>query len=265
MFDSPKRKSVARSIAKQMVRAAIAVCALQLITLSIAFAQSQSLGSAPMIFDVRRSLPLEPDEPVYHDFYINAGPEAGFKKGMYITVVRLVPVHDPVQNKQQAELAVNVARLQVIHVAHALTVARLHSEFTDEERPTLEYESVMIGDRIDTGSLTMDAPGAKKKLKAFIAPAPKRQEASIQSPTARAEKVEAPVSVPVSVPVPGPSDAPKVNPKTQLDPQPSSVKSTNNEAESGITFTAQKNASPDSGAPDMVRSLLAPGSPQQSL
>jgi hypothetical protein len=258
MFESPKNKSVARAFAKQMVRAAIAVGIIQLATVSIAFADS--LSSAPLIFDVRRSLPLEPDEPVFHDFYINAGPEAGFKKGMYVTVVRLVPVHDPVQNKQQGELAINVARLQIIHVARALTVARLQSEFTDEERPTLEYEAVMIGDRIDPASLTMDAPGSKKRTKAYVAPPPKpeakyeakseasREEVSIAP---QAPKVQEPVSVPVPAPKP--------------EVQPGSVKSTQIDEELEITFTAQKSASPPSSAPDMVRFLIAPGASEQML
>ncbi len=147
--------------------------------LCLADAYAQNLSGAPLIFDVRRSLPLEPNEPVFHDFYINAGPEAGFRKGMYVTVVRLVPVHDPVQNKQQATLSINVAKLQVIHVERNITVARLQSEFTDEERPTLEFESVMIGDRIDPASMTMEAPAAKKKKSAKAAPG-KTEEAVVQ-------------------------------------------------------------------------------------
>lgn len=131
-------------------------------------AHAQNLASAPTIFDVRRSLPLEPTEPVYKDFYISAGPEAGFKKGQYVSVVRLVPVHDPVQLKQHATLTVNVAKLFVIHTERNITVARLQNELTDEERPTLEYESVMIGDKIDTAQTTTEAP--KKKSKTAQAP-----------------------------------------------------------------------------------------------
>ena len=153
--------------ARALMRHLFVLSAIQLFTVTAAFAQS--LTSAPQIFDVRISLPLEPEEEAYHDFYINAGPEAGFKKGMFVTVVRLVPVHDPVQNKQQATLTVDVARLQVIHVERNITVARLDSEFTDEERPTLEFESVMIGDRIDPASLTMDSPKKKQKIKKKVA------------------------------------------------------------------------------------------------
>lgn len=134
---------------------------VQLVALSVAFAQV--LGQTPYIFDVRRSLPLEPDEPVYHDFYINAGPEAGLKKGQFVSVIRQVPVHDPIQNKQQATLTVSIGKLQIIHVERGITVARLHSELGDDERPTVEFEAVMVGDRIDLGSLTMTAPKGKKR------------------------------------------------------------------------------------------------------
>ena len=169
----------------------------QLVSITfVSRAQAQNLNNAPMIFDVRRSLPLQPEEPSYHDFYINAGPEAGFRKSQYVTVVRLVPVHDPVQNKQQATLTVNVAQLQVIHVERNITVARLKYEYTDEERPTLEYESVMIGDHIDPASLTMEAPAVKK---------PAKKAANGKSAAAATREVEvvvlnqvAPVNAPVA-------------------------------------------------------------------
>jgi hypothetical protein len=130
---------------------ALALCACS----GSAFAQS---SNGPLIFDVRRSLPLEPNEPVYKDFYINAGPEAGFKKGVYISVVRPIPVHDPIQNKQQGTLNIPVGHLQVIHVERGITVARLQDELADDERPTLEFEGVMVGDKIDLASMTTTAP-----------------------------------------------------------------------------------------------------------
>jgi hypothetical protein len=137
-----------------------------LIAFSPLFAMAQATPfSIPEIFDMRKNLPLEPTEPVFHDFYINAGPEAGFKKGMYATVVRQVPIHDPVQNKQQAMLNVEVARIKIVHVQKNLTVARVHSILGDDERPTLEFESIMIGDRIDPTTLSMEEPGKKSPAK----------------------------------------------------------------------------------------------------
>lgn len=260
MFESPKRKSVARAIV-----GLLAVCgAIQLATLANAFATN--LNTAPMIFDVRRSLPLEPDEPVYKDFYINAGAEAGFKKGMYLIVVRPVPVHDPVQNKQQGELAINVARLQVIHVSHSLTVARLHSEFTEDERPTLEFESVMIGDRIDPSSMTMETPNQKKRSKAaatIAKPAESRSEAKAET---KREDVPSPQPAPpkAEIPVPAPptSAAPPVGP---LGPSKATLnEDTEAESTRGATLVGQKNASPPATEPDMFR-VQIPSGPRQML
>lgn len=137
--------------------------------------ENVSADGTPTIFDVRKSLPMEPTEPSFHDFYINAGSEAGFKKGQYLPVQRAIPVHDPVQNKQQAILTVPVGKVLVIHVEHGMSVARLVSELGDEERPTLEYESIMIGDRIDMKGATMEAPkdaGKKRKRTAAAPPEP---------------------------------------------------------------------------------------------
>lgn len=166
MFESPRRNSAGlRPLfrGRWLTAGLLTICLCFALTPWTASAQFSDLSNAPLIFDVRRSLPLEPDEPVYRDFYINAGVEAGFKKGMYITVVRLIPVHDPLQNKQQGELQVGVAKLQFIEVTRNLSVARLTSEFTNDERPALEFEGVMIGDRVDPASMTMQAPPQKKK------------------------------------------------------------------------------------------------------
>jgi hypothetical protein len=129
-------------------------------------AQAQNLNNAPIVFDVRRNLPLEPGEEVYRDFYISAGSEAGFKKGMIIPVVRQISVHNPIINKQQANLNIPVGKLLVMHVERGIAVAREESELTDDDRPTLEFEGIMIGDRVDLAGATVGNPDTKKKQKA---------------------------------------------------------------------------------------------------
>lgn len=128
---------------------------------------AQNLSQAPAIFDMRKSLPLDDEHSATRDFYINAGAEAGFKKGMFVMVVRQLPIHDPVQNKQQAVLTVPVGQLKILQVEKNITVARLVFELEDDERPTLEFEGVMIGDRVDLSSLSSEGGGdrAKKKPK----------------------------------------------------------------------------------------------------
>ena len=127
------------------------------------FGKAQNLTQAPAIFDMRKSLPLDDEHPATRDFYINAGIEAGFKKGMFISAVRLIPVHDPVQNKQQAVLSVPIGQLKIIQVEKNITVARVVFELDDDERPTLEFEGIMIGDRVDLSSMTSEGNDRSKR------------------------------------------------------------------------------------------------------
>ncbi len=163
--------------------------------------------TSPTIFDVRRSLPLEPDEAVTHDFYINAGPELGLKKGSFINVVRPVPVHDPIQNKQQATLNIPIGKLQIIHVEKNLAVGRLRSELTDDERPTVEFEAIMIGDRVDLASITNEAPTKKRARQTAKAPQlqPEQQPEPVRIAEPAVEKT--PVG-PASNPAPQPTKVP---------------------------------------------------------
>lgn len=186
-----------------------AVLAVGLSFTTEAFAQN----SGPYIFDVRRSLPLEPGEPRYHDFYINAGPEAGFRKGSFVSVVRAIPVHDPIQNKQQGTLNIPVGRLHVIHVEKGITVARLHSELGDEERPTVEFEAIMIGDKVDLASITSTDPGGKKRARPQ-APTPKPTETAATTQPAVEEMMKAsgPEAIAPAVTPAQPETLPSVSP-----------------------------------------------------
>lgn len=180
-------------IAGRALGRALSVIVIAIATqlISLPDVSAQNFNNAPVIFDVRRSLPLEPNEPVYHDFYINAGPESGLKKGMYVTVVRPVPVHDPIQNKQQATLNVTVGKLQVLQVDRGITVARLNSELSDEERPVLEFEAIMIGDRIDLDSATTVAPKPTNKKKPRVSA---ERESAPSAPVADSDSDESSIS-----------------------------------------------------------------------
>ncbi|MES2855103.1 MAG: hypothetical protein V4692_04530 [Bdellovibrionota bacterium] len=188
-------------------------CLFAVATIASSFVASEAHAQSaaiPLIFDVRRSLPLEPNEPVYHDFYINAGPEVGFKKGSFVSVVRAIPIHDPLQNTHQATLNIRIGRLEIIHTEKNITVGRLHDELTDDERPTVEFEAVMIGDRVDMASLTNEAPAKKKKKAAQVEAAPAVHAAVV---TVSEPVVSAPAPVAPSVPQQADSSAGQVTPK----------------------------------------------------
>lgn len=207
--------------------AVTAACAAFFVA-TLASAQEQSRerstrDEAPAIFDVRKSLPMEPTEKAYHDFYINAGSEAGFKRGQFLPIRRSLPVHDPIQNKQQAVLTVPVGNVVVIHVDRGLTVARLVQELGNEDRPTLEFEAIMIGDHVDMKGITTTPPkeaGKKKTTHATVTTTEiAESSAGVEQPTATVAPVLAPAapSAPAASPttvansVQAPVGAPKVD------------------------------------------------------
>ncbi len=165
------------------------------------------------VFDVRKSLPLDPTEAVYHDIYLNGGPESGLKRGMYVSIVRKTPIHDPVQNKAQAVLGIEVARVHIIHTEHKIAVARLAQQFSGDDRPVLEYEGIMIGDIVDLSSVSMDAPKEirKKRAPALSSPGEATAAASVTPSPQISERREAPSQPSVTIPIPAP---PKVKPPT---------------------------------------------------
>jgi hypothetical protein len=214
----------------------VAIATVFIIFLALGISSSEAaprenVGSdtTPTIFDVRKSLPMEPTEPSFHDFYINAGSEAGLKKGQYLPVQRAIPVHDPVQNKQQAILTVPVGKVLVIHVEHGMAVARLVSELGDEDRPTLEYESIMIGDRIDMKGASMETPKDAGKKRKRTAAAPVEPQPSVVAtilerltPKAEAASTETATAAPVTAPANSVAPEPRQPVKSDAASQPSS-------------------------------------------
>jgi hypothetical protein len=117
------------------------------------------------IFEVHKSLPMQNNEVAYKDYYINAGNESGLKKGMYLTVVRNSAIQDPAKNVTQGTLKIPVAKMQIIQVDKRISVGRLFNQTSDDERATLEFEGVMVGDVLDMESASMEAPILKAKRK----------------------------------------------------------------------------------------------------
>lgn len=172
---------------------------LAMATISLGSLSKAHAQDVISIFDLRKSLPMEPTEPVYHDYYINAGIEVGLKKGIYVDIFRAAPVHDPLQNKAQANIHIPVGKIQIIHAEKNLSVARPVSELTDEERPTLEYESIMIGDQLDLKTATAEAPKERRK---------KEKVRTVSLDTSTAVQVVTPMivtTVPVAIPAPVPA------------------------------------------------------------
>lgn len=116
------------------------------------------------IFDMRKSLALSDSEPVYRDFYLSKGLDAGLRPGMIVTVKRRQPLYDTIHNRSAGDLSLVVARIKIIHAERGLAVARSHSEFSRQDLPLLEDNYIMVGDEVDVSSATMDSrPKGQKK------------------------------------------------------------------------------------------------------
>jgi hypothetical protein len=241
---------LARAFRTALVFAFILMSSLVVSVMFFVEQANAQAAKGPQIFDVRRSLPLESDEDVVKDFYINVGPESGLKKGVYVSVVRELPIHNPIQNKQQAELLVPVGKLKVIDVQRGITVARLESELSDDERPTLEFEGVMVGDYIDLGTISTDVPKKPKpKLKKSIAQVPSETpsapdgEAGAGSAEAMAARSAAPAPASVA-PISMTTTA-----NVQTDLKPDLRTDAKSDAKTEITPTPPSSATNNSATP----------------
>jgi hypothetical protein len=159
---------------------------------------------------------MSESEPVYRDYILNTGSEAGLSVGMLLTVQRRIPLYDSYQNRSAGDLQLKVARIKIIHVQHGLAVARLHAEFTREGTPLLEDNFIMVGDKVDLSSAGSD----KKADQPAESPTPAAAHEAAPQPVASAKPLEAQITIntvdlssqtakPALQPAPG-VDAPKL-------------------------------------------------------
>lgn len=111
-----------------------------------------------VVIEVRKNTNLSKKEKVFKNFFINGGLDLGLQAGTHVDVVRRLPVHDPLKNASIGDLRVKVGTLEIIHAEGKISVARLVGVDSMAQRPLLDYEAVMVGDRLDLSSLRL-APG----------------------------------------------------------------------------------------------------------
>jgi len=118
-------------------------------------AQSAAPASEIVVFDIRRPLSLDPGKRHEKDYFINSGSEAGLKPDMLIVVSRRQTLYDAYKNKSPGELIVPVAELRIIHVQKGLSVARLERMVDRAALPNLDFDAVMVGDKLDMETARM--------------------------------------------------------------------------------------------------------------
>lgn len=101
------------------------------------------------VTSVIRNFPMKSGDPVYHDFYINAGKNNGLKNGMQLDAIRKVSAFDNLNSKVIGDAKLRIAKLKVIHADEKVSVARLMEYSSKENTPLAGHESVMMGDLVE--------------------------------------------------------------------------------------------------------------------
>ena len=108
------------------------------------------------IVEVRRNIPLSDEAPVYKDFYISAGTEAGIKKNMVLTIVRKTNIRDATGTQSYGEMEIPVGQLKIIAVQNRVAIAREYKLISREDEPMIEQIGMMIGDAISMDGSFID-------------------------------------------------------------------------------------------------------------
>lgn len=122
-----------------------------------------------VIVEVKKSISLSKKDPVYRHFFINGGTNLGLAKGNLVNVIRRVPVHDPLLNKSIGDLTIKVGELEIIHSEAGISVGRVSFQESPEDRPLLEFEAIMVGDRIDLKTLKTAGDEIETKSETAVA------------------------------------------------------------------------------------------------
>ena len=74
-------------------------------------------------------------------------------------------LYDPYLNKSPGDLVVLVGQLRIIHVQDDMSVARLENIEGRQSLPTIEFDAIMVGDKVDLNTAKM-APRKTAALEA---------------------------------------------------------------------------------------------------
>ncbi len=187
------------------------------------------------VFSVNKTLSMGPKDQVYRDYYLNGGTEEGFRRGMIVTVVRRVPVHDLSRNRALGDLRVPVAKLKLIYVNRAISVGRVDKLIQPTNLPATEFHAVMVGDTISLGNgfddlgrmddgegdgEKQDVPGAKPDGTAATAPLETKAEVKAEVAAVSETPPQAPQPVPQEVLPEKNAVKPDTDTKPAMSPQP---------------------------------------------
>lgn len=180
---------------------------IRIITLATLIFSPSLFANDVTVFEVQKNIPLTSDEIALKDYYVSGGSQQGVQKGMVITVVRKVPIHDNLKNKSQGFLTNPIARLQVIHVENEFSIGRLYAGIDRDNLPVLDFEGIMVGDILDMGTALIPSKKAKRDDKDEKREEAKKEDVKVETKELKAE-VKGESSQSSSLPSAGPIGKP---------------------------------------------------------
>lgn len=115
----------------------------------IVSANSALAAEAYSVFDIKKTIPLNSHQKVYRDYYVNLGSEQGARPGSILAVYRRQGVVDYYRNTLHDDLIVPVGHMKIIQAGKDMSVARLESLVSAKQIPVVEFNSIMLGDRVE--------------------------------------------------------------------------------------------------------------------
>ena len=183
------------------------------------------LAQEILVVDVKRNITLSDTDPVYKDFYINAGDGSALKKNLVVNVKRKITVKESA-TKNIGDFETTVGQLKIIHVGNKVSVAREFKLTPRDEEPMLEQVGIMSGDKIELAGSFIDYSK------------PKRQTSEVEP-----KAVESATPQTVSAPVPAATDN-----TTTAQPKPTEAK-----AETPVT---NDNRLPANSEPTLLEKII---------
>lgn len=122
---------------------------MKLIIVLLIFSSGFAIANDARVVEVRRNITLSDTDKVFKDFYIDAGADAGMKKGQTLTATRKINIRDASGSTNIGEIVIPVGELKVIAVYDKVTVARQTKLLERDELPMLEQIGIMTGDQVE--------------------------------------------------------------------------------------------------------------------
>lgn len=112
------------------------------------FSSSSAFAADLAIVNVKRNIQLSEADPVYRDYYINAGEDSGLKKNMVVTVERKTAPKDAQGANSFGDIKIPIAQIKIIAVYKSLTIAREFKLISRKDQPVVDQVGIQVGDLV---------------------------------------------------------------------------------------------------------------------